>query len=250
MVIWPETALPYDLFNSFSLSAYVKDVARDGNVTVIVSAFTVDEESGLLKNSMIEVRPDGSFGEDIYSKRRLVPFGEFVPMRSLVSVLFPPLANVGMLEEDLAAGDESVVIMSESGYIGCGICFDSIYENILLDSVNNGAQFIAIATNDSWFEDSAALYIHNSQSRIRAIETGRYIARSANTGVSSIIDPMGNIVSDIGALERGYAVEEIELRDSKTLYSIIGNSFVYLCIGLPLALMLLDLIARPEKKKL
>lgn len=249
VVIWPETALPYDLFASRHLSEYVKDLAKEGNVTLIVSAFTEDEESGLLANSMIEVKPDGSFGDKIYSKRRLVPFGEFVPMRGLISVIFPPLANVGMLEEDLAAGEESVVIASRRGYIGCGVCFDSIYETILLDSVNNGAQFIAISTNDSWFGDSAALYMHNSQSRIRAIETGRYIARSANTGISSIIDPMGNVVSELGALERGYAVEEIELRNSKTVYSVIGNAFVYLCMGFPMALLMLDRLARPSKKK-
>ena len=249
VVIWPETALPYTIMESINLSTYVLELAKECNVTIIVSAFTEDEESDLLANSMIEVKPDGSFGDDIYSKRRLVPFGEFVPMRELVSVIFPPLANVGMLEEDLSAGDESVVIASRSGYIGCGVCFDSIYENILLESVNNGAQFIAISTNDSWFGDSAALYMHASQSKIRAIETGRYIARSANTGVSFIVDPLGKVVGELDILESGYLVEEVELRTDKTLYSVIGNSFVYLCAGFAISLLVLDFMAGPEKKK-
>lgn len=249
VVIWPETALPYTIMESVNLSAYVKDLAKECNVTIIVSAFTEDEESGLLANSMIEVKPDGSFGEDYYSKRRLVPFGEFVPMRSFVSFVFPPLANVGMLEEDLVAGEESVVIKSNVGYIGCGVCFDSIYENIHLESVNNGAQFIAISTNDSWFGDSAALYMHAAQSKLRAIETGRYIARSANTGISFFVDPMGEVVGELDILKSGYLVEDVELRTDKTLYSVIGNSFVYLCAGFAISLLVLDFMARPEKKK-
>ena len=249
IVVWPETALPYDLFSSIELCEYVSELAKENNITLIVSAFTEDEETGLLANSMIEVRPDGSFGESIYSKQRLVPFGEFVPMRELVMKIFPPLANVGMLDDDLAAGDESTVLPSRKGYIGCGVCFDSIYETVILESVRNGAQFIAISTNDSWFSDSAALDMHNSQSRLRAIETGRYIVRSANTGISSIIDPMGNVEVELGALERGYVISDIELRDSRTLYSTVGNVFVYLCIGLPAALLVLDRLAKRSKSK-
>lgn len=247
IVVWPETALPYDLFGSPDLCEYVSQLAKENNITIIVSAFTEDEESGLLANSMIEVKPNGDFGEEIYSKQRLVPFGEFVPMRELVMKIFPPLANVGMLEDDLAAGESSTVLPSRKGYIGCGVCFDSIYETLILDAVDNGAQFIAISTNDSWFSDSAALDMHNSQSRLRAIESGRYVVRSANTGISSIIDPMGNVVSELGALERGYVVSDIELRDSRTLYSMIGNVFVYLCIGLPVAILALDRLARKPK---
>ena len=230
IVVWPETALPYALFNSSSLTEFVSDLARDNGVTILASAFTVDAESEQRYNSIIEVRPDGSFGEDIYSKQRLVPFGEFVPMRELVTFVFPPLANIGMLEDDLLAGEECVVIESDEGKIGCALCFDSIYENVVLGSVRNGAELIAVSTNDSWFSDSAALDMHNAQSRLRAIESGRYVVRAANTGISSVIDPLGNLDRELGALERGYVVCEVELREERTLYSYIGNAFVYGCV--------------------
>lgn len=231
IVVWPETALPYVLFDSDVLVEFVSDLARDNEVTILVSAFTVDEESEQRYNSVIEVRPDGSFGETVYSKQRLVPFGEFVPMREFVTFIFPPLANIGILEDDLLAGSESVVIDSESGRIGCALCFDSIYENVIADSVRNGAEIIAISTNDSWFSDSAALDMHNAQARLRAMESGRYVVRSANTGISSVIDPMGNVVKELGALERGYVVSDVSLRDQSTLYTVIGNLFVYLCVA-------------------
>lgn len=239
LVVWPETALPYVLFDSRDLCEFVCDLAKDNDVTIIVSAFTKDEESGLRYNSIIEVKPDGTFGETVYSKQRLVPFGEFVPMRSFVTFIFPPLANIGMLEDDLLAGEDSVVLESDVGRIGCGICFDSIYEGLISDSVRNGAEIIAISTNDSWFSDSAALDMHNAQARLRAIENGRYIVRSANTGISSVIDPLGNVKEELGALERGYVISDVTAIEQSTLYSVIGNLFVYICMAFFVLLMLI-----------
>jgi len=238
MIVWPETALPYVLFEKTGLVSYVSDLARDNDITIILSAFTRDEETGKKYNSIIEVKPDGSFGETIYSKQRLVPFGEFVPMREFITFIFPPLANIGMLEEDLSAGEKSEVIRSEVGNIGCGLCFDSIYENVTIDAVRNGAEIIAISTNDSWFSDSAALDMHNGQARLRAIESGRYVVRSANTGISSIIDPLGNVIEELGALERGYIVSEVEMRDEGTPYTHIGNIFVYICAAFACGMLL------------
>ena len=228
-MVWPETALPYVLLDSEDLTNFVTALAKENEVTIIVSAFTDNSGRGELSNSMIEIRPDGTVGKSIYSKQRLVPFGEFVPMRELVMFLIPPLANIGMLDDDLLAGEESVVLESELGMVGCGVCFDSIYETVTLGAIRNGAEIIAISTNDSWFSDSAALDMHNSQSRLRAIETGRYVVRSANTGISSIIDPMGNVKEQLGALEEGVVVSEAYMRNNRTVYSYIGNTFVILC---------------------
>ncbi len=230
LIVWPETAIPYVLLDSDYLSEFVKTLASENDITIIVSAFTADEKTNARYNSMIEIRPDGTVGDAVYSKQHLVPFGEFVPMREIVMFLIPPLAEIGMLEKDLLSGEDSVVMDTRQGIIGCGICFDSIYENVVLDSVRGGAQLIAIGTNDSWFSDSAALSMHNSQSRLRAVESGRYVVRAANTGISSIIDPMGNIDAKLGALEEGYVISDVEMRENRTLYSYIGNLFVYVCI--------------------
>lgn len=232
IVVWPETAMPFVLFEHETLRDRVSQLAKDNEVTIILSAFTRDEESKEKYNSIIEVKPDGSFGETVYSKQRLVPFGEFVPMREFVTFIFPPLANIGMLEDDLLAGEGSVVIDGEKGRIGCGICFDSIYEKVISDSARNGAEIIVISTNDSWFSDSAALDMHNSQSRLRAIESGKYVVRAANTGISSIIDPMGKVNQELGALERGYIVGEVSMIEGNTIYTHIGNLFVYCCMAL------------------
>lgn len=239
IVVWPETALPCVLFDDMMLTNDVSELASSNDATIILSTFTEDEETFERYNSIIEVTRDGSFGEDIYSKQRLVPFGEFVPMRGLVSFLFPPLADIGMLDEDLTPGESSVIIESEYGKIGSGICFDSIYETVILNAARNGAEFIVISTNDSWFSDSAALDMHNSQSRLRAIETGRYVVRSANTGISSVIDPLGHVIGELGADERGYVIADITPRTQITLYTVIGNMIVYLCAAFVLFMIII-----------
>ena len=250
IIVWPETAFPCDLSVRTDIADEIKKIAIENDITILVSAFTTDSESGMQYNSLYEVSSKGEFGKDVYNKQKLVPFGEFVPMRDLVVAIFPPLADINMLESDLKAGEEGVIINGEQGKIGCGICFDSAYESVVLDAVNNGAELIALSTNYSWFKDSRALNMHNAHSQLRAIESGRYLICSSNTGISSVIDPMGNVIDEVGVLERGYAVADVHLRSSATPYSVIGNSFVYLCMsfafGLPIAAIIVDTKAKKD----
>ena len=138
---------------------------------------------------------------------------------------------------------EGAQLMNVSGLnVGSLICFDSIYEGLTLESVREGADVIFLSTNDSWFTDSAALDMHNSQARLRAVESGRYIVRAANTGISSIITPKGEIVERLGALEEGYIMGDVYARDSRTLYSYIGNIFIYILIVCFLSLIIYEQI--------
>ena len=93
-----------------------------------------------------------------------------------------------------------------------------------------GAEIFAVSTNDSWFSDSAALRMHNAQAALRSIENRKYTVRAANTGISSIISPNGIIEEELGALKRGYVYSEIYANSHRTLYSYVGNTFVYICI--------------------
>ena len=83
--------------------------------------------------------------------------------------------------------------------------------------------------------------MHNAQAKLRAVETGRYVVRAANTGVSSIIDPDGTVLDEEPPLVEGYVISEISARSSMTLYSIIGNTFVYLNIGALVVFLTLSL---------
>ncbi len=240
LVVWPETALPYKITEKNSMGKYVSSLAKETGVTILVGCFTAGDENEY--NSIVCFLPDGSMSETVYSKRRLVPFGEFVPMRGLIETLIPPLAELVLSGEDIAWGEGANVFELEEGNVGSLICFDSIYEELTRESVLSGAELICLSTNDSWFTDSAALYMHNAQAQLRAIESGRYVVRSANTGISTIISNRGEIIKELDPLVDGMAVEKIEFRDQHTLYTVIGNVFVYLCILALAGIIAFDLI--------
>lgn len=236
IVVWSETAIPYDLTTSPSVLKDLKAIAKEADVILLVGAFRSEKNvygEMLEYNSLFAILPDGTVNETVYDKQHLVPFGEFVPLRGLVTTLFPPLADVGMLDDDLSSGETGKNIVTECGTIGGMICFDSIYESVALDAVRNGAELFCLSSNDAWFLDSAAIYMHHNQARLRAIEVGRYVVRSGNSGITSVIAPTGEILEDIEPLTEGYVVSDVSLRTDRTLYSAIGNLFVwFLSIGL------------------
>ncbi len=251
LVVWPETAIPYTITSNSSMGRYVADVASSNRVTVLAGGFTPAE--GLSEyNSIVCYLPDGSAFDTVYNKRRLVPFGEFVPMRGLVETLIPPLAELVMVSVDVAQGEGGQVFCLEEGKVGSLICFDSIYEDLTRESVLEGAELIFLSTNDSWFTYSAALYMHNAQAQLRAVETGRYVVRAANTGISTVISSRGEVLALLEPLVDGYICTDVNLHDNMTLYTLIGNSFVGLC-GIALAFLLVvelwERISRRREKK-
>ena len=123
------------------------------------------------------------------------------------------------------------IMKTAGGKVGCLICFDSIYETLSLESVADGAELLCISTNDSWFSGSSALRQHNAQAQLRAIENNRYIVRSANTGISSIISSKGEIIDSVGDSKEGYAIGDVAYIQERTLYSLTGNMIVWLSLS-------------------
>ena len=226
LIVFSETVYPYELLNSETSRDFFSELAVKCDATLVVGCFTSDEEGEY--NSLIFIEPNGAISETVYSKRHLVPFGEYVPLRKLVMTIVPPLAELSMLGEDLSEGKDAAIFDGEIGAIGGLICFDSIYETLALESVRSGAEIISLSTNDSWFLDSAGVKMHNAQAKLRAVECGRYIVRSANTGISSVIDHNGNTLDEKEALVDGYVIADIYPRNNRTLYSYIGNVVVLL----------------------
>ena len=231
LVIWPETAIPYDISTTHIYYADMfADMAKKNGIYILVGTYVKDDADNSL-NSLVCFTPEGRQLDTVYSKRHLVPFGEYVPLRPLIETLIPPLAELVLSSEDIYAGEGAQIIETNEGVaLGGLICFDSIYEELTLESVREGAELICLSTNDSWFIDSAALDMHNAQAQLRAIESGRYIARAANTGISTVINPRGEVIEELGALVDGKIVCDVYATNTKTLWSVIGNSFVYLLI--------------------
>ncbi len=226
VILWSETALPTTL--SKKDKEWLSGLAADTGAHHYIGAFLTENEERY--NAIYSVDETGSFSDVTYRKRRLVPFGEFVPWEPIVQAVFPTMAELALVG-NLQSGTDSAVYQEDFGRVGALICFDSIYEPLARDAVRDGAELLMISTNDSWFEGSPALHQHLSQAILRAVENGRYVLRAANTGISSIITDKGDVLATLGERQQGYLTEDVSLYEYRTLYSYIGNLFVYLLIA-------------------
>ncbi len=250
IVFWPETALPYDISDDDYLYGRILSLAKEADCHLIATAFARDSE-GRLYNTARYISPEGEQVGPIYSKRHLVPFGEYIPYENLIRKYAPPLAELSAIDDPVTPGESSAVFDTPKGRIGSLICFDSIYETLSRDSVLDGAELLAIYTNDSWFTGSAALAQHNGQAILRAVECRRYVVRAANTGISSVISPTGKVLSSLGDSETGFVLEEVDFIKENTLYTTIGNSFLTICaIGVALTEAALFINHLRKRKKL
>lgn len=227
LIVWPETTVPITVDGNPSQASRIRSAAVMCEADILVGMFTRNEE-GMLQNSLVLFRRDGSVCEETYEKRRLVPFGEYVPMRGLLEILIPSLTEVAMLEDDIAPGMDSGIIDWNGVSIGSLICFDSIYEKQTIDSVRDGAQLLILCTNDSWFDGTVAMSMHLAQAKMRAVESGRSIVRAANTGISAVIDERGTVVNELTPMTCGSMVCNVSVSENETLYVKMGNAWVYI----------------------
>ncbi|MBO5914421.1 MAG: apolipoprotein N-acyltransferase, partial [Clostridia bacterium] len=182
-------------------------------------------------NAVIAVFPDGSGTlSEHYDKRHLVPFGEFMPFAETLSKWFPFIEAMNLSRTKLIEGDEPIVIETEYGGVGPLVCFDSIFPQFTREAVQNGADIIAVVTNDSWFNDSAGTYTHLRHSQIRAIENKRFILRAANTGVSAFIDERGRIITQTEPLVKDIAYSSAYTIEKTSFYCYVGDIFLYVSL--------------------
>lgn len=252
LVVWPETVIPAEIDGAYYLKSAYKKLSAELGIVLAVGTFddVYEPESGQIceYNALVFFMPDGTESEVRYYKRRLVPFGESLPLEGFIKTFLPILLELNLVSEPLTQGTDAAVLDTPIGRLGSLICFDSIYPSLTLDTVRDGAQLIVLATNDSWFSDSAAVYQHNDQAALRAIESGRYVVRAANTGISSVITPLGEVLTELPPLVSGYTAATVYTRDALTVYDRVGDIFVYVCIAYA-ALELFLYIGRRTRQK-
>lgn len=251
LIVTPESAFPWDLGRDEKNLGVFRRIAHDYGVSIVLGHLEgIRDEQ---ENVLALMYPDGSISDVRYSKRHLVPFGEYMPWRGFLSTVIPPLAEISMLEYDIKAGSGTeIMTLADGTRVGGLICFDSIYEELALASVRDGAEILLLGTNDSWFSDSAAVYMHNAQSRLRAVETGVPVVRAANTGISSLTDARGRVHGTLPPLVDGALCGTLTT-GSASFYSRTGNIFVYLLIAFSLGTILsgaaLTLSSRKKEKE-
>jgi len=164
---------------------------------------------------------------DFYDKVRIVPFGENLPFYEFLP---PFIRNLQLGQGNYSRGKFLKPLNWNGIKIGVLICYESIFPSLARHLVLNGAQLLAVITNDGWFGKSLGPLEHFHFSRMRAIETGRYLVRSAKTGISAVIDDNGRVIRMLPQFTRGVIVEDVPLINRMTLYDLVGESWMALLL--------------------
>ncbi len=229
VVVWPETALP--ISSARAGKPFLEKLRRrldDAGGELLTGIFHKESAAGPVHNSLLNVS-GGSF----YHKRRLVPFGEYLPLRGLFE-LFRHFVMIPM--SDLSAGRAPPLMRVGPHTVGVSICYEVAFGGDIADALPE-ADYLINVSNDSWFGDSPAPFQLLQMARVRAAENGRYMARVTSTGISAIIDDKGEIVDSIGLFQRGVVDGVVRLRDGMTPYSrwrsrpVLGASFAFLLLS-------------------
>ncbi len=203
-----------------------------------------------LFNTALQI--DNSNEIQIYHKSKLVPGVEMLPYPKLFWWLEDLMLDLGGMSGSHGTQEERTVFIHKDIKVGVPICYESVYGEFVGEWVSNGANLLFVITNDGWWEDTPGYRQHHSYSRIRAIETRRSIARSANTGISSFINQRGDIIEYLGWNERGAIRQQLNANDKITFYVKYGDFFARMSLVFSVILLvvqLLNFIIRKIKQK-
>ena len=239
LIVWPETATPFYFGASPKLTRLVTDTVQQAGVHLLVGSPSAQgtADSPSYFNSAFLVAPDGrTTGR--YDKVHLVPFGEYVPLKWLLSFAGKMVAQVG----DFSSGGKGRTLAwgKDRSAVGVQICFEIIFPGLTRSLVKNGAGLLVNLTNDAWFGRSAAAYQHFSMAVFRAIENRRSLVRCANTGISGVIDPAGRILTRTALFEDAVVVQAVPEVAERAVYTRLGDIGPLGCL-----LLLAILVAGP-----
>lgn len=224
ITIWPESSVPYQIEREPAVRRKIAEATPNGKITV-ASSTRVQGNYEKIWNSLYVI---GSRAEVLahYDKHHLVPFGEYVPFRSIL-----PIDKITPGMTDFSAGEKGKVLDVNNMKFLPLICYEIIFPQY----AEGDYDFIVNITNDAWFGNSTGPQQHLGMAQMRAIEQGRPVLRAANTGVSAVIDAYGQIRQRLGYGKQGVITAEIPHK-VKTLYSLYGNlifllSSIFIIVG-------------------
>jgi apolipoprotein N-acyltransferase len=202
VVVWPETAVTSYPLQDPSLLAYLERLASANHVWLL--AGTIDRPQKLtLYNTVIALTPKGTLlGE--YKKHILVPFAEYLPLDQYLRGV-PLLAEASQFVQ----GPGPTLLRAGGMSFGVLICYESAFSTYAREISNAGADALIIVTDDAWFGQTSGPYQHADLAVIDAVETGRWVIRGGDTGISEFIDPTGKVVDRLGLDNAGVVVADI-----------------------------------------
>lgn len=214
IILFPETSMHSQIYKTDGLQHLLYKLCSDFNALLLSgSQYNSDDKH---YNACMTVNTEHEI-DAAYIKRILVPFGEYMPF---------DVSSLNIISSSFSAGKECSLIDFKNGQIGCLICFESIFPRIAAETSQKGAQAVTVLTNDSWLGKKIPLYQHHSHSIMRAAENNRYFLTSTNTGISSIIDPKGKIITRGDLNTECVVTGNFYMNGKKSVYTIYGDIII------------------------
>ncbi|MFA5371954.1 MAG: apolipoprotein N-acyltransferase [Sideroxydans sp.] len=222
LIVMPETALPLLRDNvPANYQAILRAHVQQNGGDILIGAF--EKENGNYYNSVYSL---GSSKSQHYRKSHLVPFGEFIPLRSALGWLINEVLQIPM--GDLASGGVTQAPLNVAGQkVAVNICYEDAFGAEIIRALPEATLLVNV-TNDAWYGDSHAAIQHNQLSQMRALETGRMMLRATNTGVTSVIGTDGRVQAMLPQHEEGVLTAQVQGYAGSTPYVRWGNAAMLL----------------------
>jgi apolipoprotein N-acyltransferase len=245
LVIWHEGAAPALTFSEQADRATLQQAVNDWRTPLLTG--TTDRQNGLIYNAAVLLTPTTTpandyFFQDKYYKRRLYPFVERAPYVDRFAWLQRFRLQIGTGGEYTPGTAATVfTFQDQQGVphrVATMLCYEQMYPEQTAEFVRSGAEFLAIQTNEGWFSQTHGPHLLAALSRLRAIELRRSLARAANTGITTFIDPWGRMYGTVPWWSEQVATATVTLSHDLTFYARYPNAFALLCGALVLGLTL------------
>ena len=216
LIIWPEAAIPALAHEEQDFLRSLRELMRARHQELILGILTFDFGTGEFRNSLLTI----GAGTGVYHKRHLVPFGEYFPVPDFVRNV---LRLMSLPYTDITPGLDGQRPLEAHGVkLAPSICYEDAFGNELRDFLPEAGLLVNVS-NDGWFGDSIAPHQHLQMARFRALEAGRYMLRSTNTGITAIIDPFGNVVKQGAQFKAVVVAATVQPRQGATPWVRFGN---------------------------
>ena len=216
-VLWPENSTAIDPFRDAQTNAQIRAASAAIGVPILVGAI-VDGGPEHVLNQGIVWDPVTGAG-DRYTKRHPVPFGEYIPGRAFFTRQFGRLAEI---PRDMMSGSRKEPLVVAGVPVADSICFDVAYDDGIFDQVSRGAELMTVQTSNATFIHTYQVEQQFAITRLRAIETGRWLAVSSTNGITGIIAPDGTVVDSARQRTQDVLVQKVGLVSSITPAVRIG----------------------------
>jgi apolipoprotein N-acyltransferase len=242
LVVWPESAVPFYFDRSPPLAGELRELVRQRRIYLIFGnddREMRDERTERFWVGAKMLTPEGGLGLR-YHKIRLVPFGEYVPVQSVLTLGGRFAAKVVKQVADFTPGEEYSTGTVDGHKIATFICYEAIFPDLVREFTARGADLLVNITNDAWYGRTSAPYQHMAMAAFRAVENGKYLVRAANTGVTAVVDPHGRVLERTALFDRTLLVRDVPFVPGLTFYARHGDVFAWSCLALAAALTVLS----------